>query len=271
MKASVPDKDAIMATLVYQIAITPKKVEGKDDCDSGVAGENRDTGISSVGQSKFDAIKVKRGCNYLVSMKVGTKASNTNDFQTVYLQNDPASSLLSKEELQKNIPSVSFTLNVTSEGEAYWDKSVSSPTTTEANTEVVMNPSIGDTKPQESNPSDAEGEKNLANFLTAFQDIKSDADVRPFNEKYFKKNQYIFGRGVVFYRNLVSGYYDVTLENSQERLSVWGVSKNSPTIEIGRKVFFRCYGGLEVIWSVTGKALITLHMGEKANIITEVK
>lgn len=120
---SEDDKKKVMESLVYSIAINPALKDNKDDCNDGVTASKFDSGVLTMDKSTFDSIKIKRGCNYIVSMKVGAKSDDGKAIKSLYISSwdDKQPSLLSKEELEKAKPTAVVKLFVTSEGKKYWD------------------------------------------------------------------------------------------------------------------------------------------------------
>lgn len=129
MKASVSDADKakIYDALVYQISIkAAKTADNKDDCDSGATASSFDSDILNLDKGASDTVKVKKGCNYVVSMKYGMKSADGKSISPVMLQSwdDKDPSKLSKEELTKAKPTATVNLYVTKDGQPYWDISV---------------------------------------------------------------------------------------------------------------------------------------------------
>ena len=144
MKASVSDADKtkLYDSLVYQISIKGvKTADNKDDCDAGVTPTAFDSEILALDKGAGDTVKVKKGCNYIVSMKYGVKSDDGKSIKTIMLQSwddkDPAK--LGKDELQKAKPTATVNLYVTKDGLAYWDISVIQ---TPGDSDVSVNPSL---------------------------------------------------------------------------------------------------------------------------------
>lgn len=138
---SEADKTKVYSSLVYQISIKAAKVDNKDDCDAGVTATAFDSDILALDKGAGDTVKVKKGCNYIISMKYGVKADDGKSVKTIYLQSDDNKnpSKLSKEELAKAKPTAVVTLFVTSDGKPYWDiNEVSTP----SDSDVQVDPTL---------------------------------------------------------------------------------------------------------------------------------
>lgn len=139
MKSAITDADKqkVYDSLVYQLTIVAKQKDAKDDCDAGITATKFDSGITALASSTFGDLKVKKGCNYQISMKIGAKSDDGKAIKTNYLMSwddkDPA--VLAKEELEKDKPAVSVKLYVTDAGKQYWDAD-SIVTPTDSNTDI---------------------------------------------------------------------------------------------------------------------------------------
>lgn len=120
---SEADKQKVFDSLVYSVEIKAVQKDGKDDCDKDVTATKFDSGVNPMSKSSFDTVKVKRGCNYIVSMKIGEKSADGASIKTLYLSSwdDQKPSILTKEELEKAKPTAKVSLYVTTEGKKYWD------------------------------------------------------------------------------------------------------------------------------------------------------
>ena len=120
---SEDDKKKVLDGLVYSVGINPVQKDSKDDCNAGSTASKFDSGINAMDKSTFDTIKVKRGCNYIVSMKIGQKSDDGKSIKTLLLStwDDKQPSVLSKDELEKAKPSAAARLFVTADGKKYWN------------------------------------------------------------------------------------------------------------------------------------------------------
>lgn len=144
MKSSMSDaeKTKLYDSLVYQISVKAQKTtDNKDDCDAGVTATSFDSDILALDKAASDTVKVKKGCNYVVSMKYGTKSDDGKSIKVVLLQSwdDKDPSKLSKDDLQKAKPTAAVSLYVTKDGLAYWDISVIQ---TPGDADVSVNPTL---------------------------------------------------------------------------------------------------------------------------------
>lgn len=100
------EKQKVLDSLVYSIVIKPVQKDSKDDCTAGVVGTKFDSGVNPMSQSKFDAFKVKRGCNYVIIMNIGAKSEDGKSIETLYLSSDHQQkpSILTTAELAKAKP-----------------------------------------------------------------------------------------------------------------------------------------------------------------------
>lgn len=124
---SEADKTKLYDSLVYQISIKSQKTaDDKDDCDAGVVPTSFDSDILALDKGASDTVKVKKGCNYIVSMKYGVKSDDGKSIKTVMIQSADATDpgKLSKDELQKPKPTAIINLYVTAEGQPFWNISV---------------------------------------------------------------------------------------------------------------------------------------------------
>jgi hypothetical protein len=132
MKSSMSDaeKKSVLDSLVYSLEISGVEKDGREDCVDGVSATKFDSGVLPFTSSKFEALRVKKGCNYLVSMKIGAKSEDGKLIKTVYLSSWDSKnpSLLTREELERASPTVRVELFVTNDGKKYWDaESIETP------------------------------------------------------------------------------------------------------------------------------------------------
>jgi hypothetical protein len=142
---SEEEKQKIIDSLVYSISIKPVQVEGKDDCAESVVATKFESGVVAMDKSTFDAIKVKKGCSYLVSMKFGARSDDGKSIKTLYISSwdDKKPSILSRAELEKSKPVAAVSLYVTEAGKAYWDADViETPTDTDTTIDPTLSKSF---------------------------------------------------------------------------------------------------------------------------------
>ncbi|MCX6126957.1 MAG: hypothetical protein NTV34_19710 [Proteobacteria bacterium] len=135
---SEDEKKKLLESLVYTIAINPVQKDSKDDCADGATPTKFDSGINGLDKSTFETIKVKRGCNYVVSMKIGAKSDDGKSIKTLYISSwdDKKPSLLSRAELEKDKPTAVVSLFVTPQGKPFWDADL---ITTPGDSDVIVN------------------------------------------------------------------------------------------------------------------------------------
>lgn len=128
MKATLSEEQrkAVTDTLAYTISIKAVTKEGKNECNEGVTPTEFTSDVTPIVTKTFETLKVKRGCNYMISMNIGKRSDDGKSLATRYLAtwDQKFPSLLTKEDLEKANPVAKVSLYVTSAGKEFWDAEV---------------------------------------------------------------------------------------------------------------------------------------------------
>ena len=168
IKSDQAKKDALMASLVYQLKIEPKTdSSGKPECDSGVTPSDKfDSGILGYEKNASDTVKLKRGCSYVGTLKIGAKSADGATINPVYLQTVDKPQVLSATELKNDKPSFPILLDVTSDGATYWVQQTIPGTTDTAN--ITINPTINGGGSQTPNPDPTPATTSVDPLITKY-------------------------------------------------------------------------------------------------------
>jgi hypothetical protein len=128
MKATLSEEQrkAVIETLAYTISIKAVTKEGKNECNESVTPTEFTSDVTPIATKTFETLKVKRGCNYMLSMNIGKRSDDGKSLSTRYLAtwDQKFPSILTKEDLEKANPVAKVSLYVTSAGKEFWDAEV---------------------------------------------------------------------------------------------------------------------------------------------------
>lgn len=135
------EKKKIFDNLVYVLSISAVQKDSKDDCNAGITATKFDSGVNAMDKSTFDAIKVNRGCNYVISMRIGQKFDDGKGIKTLLIStwDESQPSILTREELEKPKPVGIAKLFVTADGKKYWN---ADEMVTPTDTDTTINSSL---------------------------------------------------------------------------------------------------------------------------------